>query len=269
LSYNIFCYGRRMSGVVTRISVAPIKGLSLHHPDAVELARDGVPGDRAFFIVDERNEMVSATRLGPLVSATAEHDPVAGTLAISFADGTRIDGEIVLGEPEAVKFFGLELEARPVAGGYSAALSELVGKPVRLVETPGKRAGVDRGAYGAATLISRGSLTRLAEQLGESDVDARRFRMTFEIDGVEPHAEDGWIEHEVRIGEATVKVGGNVGRCALTTRNPDTGVVDLKTLHALGEYRDDVPTTEPLPFGVHAAVVEPGRVAVGDSVAPL
>jgi len=137
---------------------------------------------------------------------------------------------------------------------------------VRLVETPGKRAGVDRGAYGAATLISRASLERLAEQLGEDEVDGRRFRMTFEIDGVEPHAEDGWIDREVRVGGATVRIGGNVGRCALTTRNPETGVVDLKTLHALGEYRDEVPTSEPLPFGVHASVVTPGRVAVGDAV---
>jgi len=258
-----------VSARVTRISVAPVKGLSLHHPEAVELAKDGVPGDRAFFIIDENNEMVSATRLGPLVSATAEHDAEAGTLAIRFADGTTVAGAIELGEPEAVKFFGLGLEARSVQGDYSAALSELVGKPVRLVETPGKRAGVDRGAYGAATLISRASLERLAEQLGEDEVDGRRFRMTFEIDGVEPHAEDGWIDREVRVGGATVRIGGNVGRCALTTRNPETGVVDLKTLHALGEYRDEVPTSEPLPFGVHASVVTPGRVAVGDAVEPL
>jgi hypothetical protein len=30
-----------------------------------------------------------------------------------------------------------------------------------------------------------------------------------------------------------------------------------------------VETTEPLPFGVHAAVAETGRVRVGDPVTPL
>ncbi len=41
------------------------------------------------------------------------------------------------------------------------------------------------------------------------------------------------------------------------------------TLHVLRSYRSQVPTTEPLPFGVHAAVMRPGRVRVGDAVAPV
>lgn len=62
---------------------------------------------------------------------------------------------------------------------------------------------------------------------------------------------------------------GHVGRCAITTQNPDTGVADLDTLKALAAYRGDLETTEPLPFGVHAAVATPGRVRVGDPVQPL
>jgi uncharacterized protein YcbX len=73
----------------------------------------------------------------------------------------------------------------------------------------------------------------------------------------------------VRVGEATVIPQGNVGRCAITTQNPDTGRVDLDTLKALAAYRGDVETTEPLPFGIHAAVAEPGRVRVGDRVEVL
>ena len=64
-----------------------------------------------------------------------------------------------------------------------------------------------------------------------------------------------------------MRVTGNVGRCALTTRNADTGVVDFKTLHHLAAYRRATETTEPLPFGVYAHVLEPGRVRVGDLVA--
>ena len=91
--------------------------------------------------------------------------------------------------------------------------------------------------------------------------------MSEEREDVVEHEEDGWIGRDVTVGDTLLRVTGNVGRCALTTRRPDTGVVDFKTLHYLKAYRDEVPTTEPLPFGVHARVVEPGRVRVGDAVA--
>ena len=61
---------------------------------------------------------------------------------------------------------------------------------------------------------------------------------------------------------------GNVGRCAVTTQNPDSGAPDLDTLKALAAYRRVVETTEPLPFGVYAVVAVPGRVRVGDPVEP-
>ena len=46
--------------------------------------------------------------------------------------------------------------------------------------------------------------------------------MNFGIDGLEPHAEDGWIGKRISIGAAVVVPQGNVGRCAITTQNPET-----------------------------------------------
>jgi len=255
---------------VSWISFTPVKGLRLHHPEAVELTADGIPGDRAFFLVDEAGRMVSLKRLGMLASVLAEHDPAAGTLSLRFPDGREVAGAVELGDPEDAGFYGLGLRVRPVAGPFSAALADHAGAPVRLVAAPRERSGLDRGREGAVTLLSRGSLERLREQSGERDsVDARRFRMTFGIDGVAPHEEDRWVERDVRIGEALVRVTGNVGRCVVTTRDPDGGAVDFPTLHHLQAYRADVETSEPLPFGVHARVVEPGPVRLGDAVAPV
>ena len=93
--------------------------------------------------------------------------------------------------------------------------------------------------------------------------------MTFTVDGVEAHAEDGWLRRPVRIGEAVVRPGGNIGRCAVTTQDPDTGIRSLDTLKLLAETRGHLPTTEPLPFGVWAEVLVPGRVRTGDAVEPL
>jgi uncharacterized protein YcbX len=74
----------------------------------------------------------------------------------------------------------------------------------------------------------------------------------------------------VRFGsDAVVRWHGNVGRCLVTGRDPDTGVATLPTLDLFGEYRRDVETTEPLPFGIYGAVRAPGVVRVGDAVTVL
>lgn len=256
-----------MSGSVAWISYTPVKGLRMLALDETELTADGVPGDRAFFVVDERGHMVSITRLGALAAVVPEHDARAQTLALGFPGGDRVEAAIELGEPENVAFFQLALDARPVLGPFAQALSEHCGKPLRLFAAPPKRTGIDRGRVGAASLLSIASLERLRQESGDPEpVDQRRFRMTFGIDGLQAHEEDAWLQREVRVGEALLRVTGNVGRCAATTRQPETGVVDFKTLHYLKAYRDEVPTTEPLPFGVHASVLEPGRVKLGDPV---
>ena len=93
--------------------------------------------------------------------------------------------------------------------------------------------------------------------------------MLFEIDGVDAHGEDGWIKQPVRIGAALVRLRGDVGRCAITTQNPETGVPDFDTLRTLAAYR---PVTaneagkKHLAFGVYGEVVEPGEVTLGDRV---
>jgi uncharacterized protein YcbX len=90
--------------------------------------------------------------------------------------------------------------------------------------------------------------------------------MLIGIAGTEAHAEDEWIGRPVRVGQAVVVPTGNVGRCAVTTVDPTSGIADLDTLKALARYRGDEMTTEPLPFGVWARVSEPGRISVGDEV---
>lgn len=261
-----------MAGVPPRvawIAFTPVKGLRLRELEAADVTRDGIPGDRAFFLVGEDGTMVNAKRIGALVTVVADYDAPAGRLALRFPDGRVLAGPVELGEPLPVRFHRTTLHARPVLGDFSAALSEHAGAPLRLLAAPPERPGVDRGRDGAVTLLSTGSLRRLQEvAAADEPVDMRRFRMTFGVDGVEPHAEDGW--RDVRVGEALLRVRGNVGRCAITTRNAETGAVDFDTLHHLAAYRrDGIETTEPLPFGVHASVVEPGRVRVGDAVAPV
>jgi hypothetical protein len=187
-------------------------------------------------------------------------------LRLELPDGRVLEDQLALGSPVTTVFYGSPVEAHLVEGPWSEAISEVAAKPLRLVDA-GEDGAVDRGALGAATVISRASLNRLAAEGAMDSIDSRRFRMLIEIDGLEAHAEDAWVGQTVRLGGAVVDFKGHVGRCAITTRNPESGLVDARTLKILGRYRRDAKTTEPIPFGIYGQVAEPGIVRVGDAVA--
>jgi MOSC domain-containing protein len=253
-------------GHVAWIAQAPVKGLALSLVREATLGLTGLAGDRAFYLVDADGRLVNAKRAGALLRARAELDD--GRLRVLLPDGSVAEGDVELGEPVETSFY----ERRPVSGRvvhgpWSHALSNLAKMPLTLVRANEPGAGLDRGVAAAASLVSTASLDALARATGaEGAVDGRRFRMTFGVGGVEAHAEDGWLGRRVWVGEAVVVPRGNVGRCRVTTLDPDTGERDLQTLDAIAEYRADVETTEPLPFGVWCEVAEPGRVAVGDRI---
>ena len=187
-----------------------------------------------------------------------------------FPDGTAVEEEIELDETVETTFYGgRTVTGRIVRGPWAAALSELVGKPLRLVRAENEGDGQDRGGRAGATLVSTASLDALADAAGrDRRVDGRRFRMTIGIDGVAAHAEDEWLGQRVRVGEAALTVRGNAGRCASRRSTPTAASATSTRWARSPSYRGDVPTTEPLPFGVWCEVVEPGSVAVGDPVEP-
>ena len=234
--------------------------------DEVRVLRGGVPEDRRFYLVDERGRMMNGKQLGALNEIVADYDHAARTLALRFPDGGRVAGAVELGEPIATRFYSRPAQARELRGDFSAALSQHVGRPLRIVAGI-DRSGIDRGRGGAVSLVSRASLGALARVADADEVDARRFRMLVVVEGLgEPHEEDTWVGEQIRVGGALVRVRGHVGRCSITHRHPETGIADLQTLDLLRSYRGTLETTEPLAFGIYGEVLEEGRIAVGDPV---
>ena len=256
---------------VARIAIAPVKALALVSPDAVDVTPTGVTGDRRYAILDAEHRLANGKRMGPLVRIVPLIGDDPETLRLRLPDGTVIGGEVELGREVGAVFYGHERPAREVVGPYAEALSEAAGQPLTLVRMTGEGSGLDRADEGGSvSIISMGALEAMADAAGlGAPVDSRRFRMTFTIEGVAPHAEDGWMRRPVRVGGAVVRPGGNIGRCAVTTHDPDTGVRSLDTLRLIAETRGHLLATEPLPFGVWAEVVVPGRVRVGDPVEAL
>jgi len=257
-----------MDARVVRICIAPVKALHVFERDEVELTHAGVVGDRRFWLVDRDRRLVNGKAHPELMRVRPEWDEASRRLALSFPDGSVVEGEAEPGEPFEAELYGTPHPSRLVPGPWQEALSELVGEPVTLLWSEGgaQDRGNDRGGW--ASLISRGSLDQLGAEAGATErVDGRRFRMLFEIDGVEAHAEDAWLGDRVAIGDAVIVPLGDVGRCVVTTCDPDSGVSDFDTLKLLAGYRREG-VTEPLPFGVYCDVAVPGRVRVGDPVRP-
>jgi uncharacterized protein YcbX len=253
---------------VAWITVAPVKGMTLEQRAEVQLETFGVRENRRFHVIGDDGRLMNGKQLGELQQVTPIWDEEAGTLVLRFPDGSVAEGTVELDGPVMTMFYGREVEGRLVRGPWSEALTSFVGRDLRLVQADAPGGAVDRGPA-SVTLLSTGSLEAMRSAAGiQEPVDPRRFRMLFGIEGVGPHEEDSWLGRQVRIGDATVALKGNVGRCIVTSRHPETGVRNLPTLDVLAEYRSEVETTERLPFGVWGRVSEPGRVRLGDTVEP-
>jgi uncharacterized protein YcbX len=259
-----------VAGRVEWISIAPVKGLGLVSLDAAELTEHGVPENRRFHVIDARGRLCSGKRHGPLVRVRPRYDAANEWLALDLPGGGVAEGPAdALGDGVVTVFYGRPVRGHLVEGPFAGALSEVAGEPLRLVRPEQPGAAVDRGRGGAVSLVTTAALHAIADAAGcDGPLDGRRFRMLLGVAGLPPHAEDGWIGSEVRVGGAVVVPRGHVGRCTITAQDPDTGVRDLDTLAAIRAYRGEVESTEPLPFGVHGRVAQPGTVRVGDPVEP-
>jgi uncharacterized protein len=255
-----------MDPVVTRLNVTPVKGLRMQHPDEIVVDETGAVGDRDFILVGEDDKVVTVTTLGALVHMRAEWDPDEGRLLVEADDGETHVGTIDVGDQVLVDWFGRKTRpGRIVAGPWSALISRVAGRPLRLVkmDQPGDGSDVK-----PVTLLGEGSVRRLEQESGLGPIDPRRFRMLIQFTSDEGHIEDAWEGKDLRIGAARLRVGGSVPRCAAVTRDPFEGNRDKPIVKAIKAYRGVCPTGfgNGVPFGVYADVLQAGSVRVGDRV---
>ena len=248
---------------VSRISIAPVRALGLHHPREIRVEHHGVPDDRRYLILSQDGRIFDGTKLGTLVQIRAEleHDPER--LSLTLPNDDVVEGPVALDEPISVTAYGRTFMARPVIGPWARALSAYAGKQLTFVRAERLDHAFDRHPV---SIVSTASVEELGRHLDPTQpVDARRFRMLLELAGAEPHQEDEWMGHDVRIGEVVVHVNAFDPRCVITTQDPETGLRDIPTLHAIKGYRG-LRDGKHIDFGVYAEVVKPGTIRIGDEV---
>lgn len=256
------------AGRIAWISIAPVKSMALQALTEAEIGARGIAGDRRFVVLDGAGRLCNGVRLGRLAAIHPTVAPDGTHLALRFPDGTRVEGDVVRTERLAVDFYGATRTLHGLSGPFDAALSAWAGMPLRLVEADRPGEALDRLPKGGhVTIVSARGLAEVALAGGLDDpLDQRRFRLTLGVEGAPAWAEDGWVGRPLHVGAATIRPGGDVGRCAVTTCDPDTGEPDADTLRWLRAIRGHRATGERLPFGVYARVATPGRVRLGDPV---
>jgi uncharacterized protein len=179
----------------------PVKGLRGERLERLDVAQDGVPGDRGVAVVDERG-IVTGRRKQRMIGVPATLD----------TDGeARVDGH-PWQSPDA----GARI--RDVAGTGARLTRPLSGHEYD--EAP-------------ILLLSDGSVNQLG-------YDHRRFRPNIYFEGADGPVEQEWIGQRVRVGDLILSVDRPDVRCVITTIDPDTIEVDLDVLRRTNDELDGV-----------------------------
>ncbi|MGR3573046.1 MOSC domain-containing protein [Brevirhabdus sp.] len=128
----------------------------------------------------------------------------------------------------------------------------------RVIRLDGR--GMTDTPYPSVSLMNLSTHRQVADRLDMPDLDIRRWRGNFWIDGLPAWQELDWIGRKLRLGAALLQVEEPVVRCLATAANPRTGERDADTLGALQQgwgHRH---------FGVYARVIAAGDVLCGDEL---
>lgn len=235
---------------------APVKGTRHLAHDSIRLDERGPVGDRAWCLVDVGARRVLRTVQHPaLIGVVARTD--GRVLELTLPSGGSVAAEA---EPSretiACDYWGRQVEVTLTDGPHASLLSDHLGKDVRLAKAP--RGGVVFGS--SIAIVGTASLQDLADRTGKP-VAAARFRATLVIETDEPWVEDSWLGQEARVGDARVRIGGPIPRCAVIDHHPETGAKDMRLLKTLVRHRPTNTAGEPM-FGVYAEVLRPGEIQV-------
>ena len=252
-------------GAVTAIYRYPVKGLSAEKIDRVTLLPgECLPHDRRFAIAlgsttfdPEHPEWLPKThfvmlmRDEKLARLQTRFDVESGVLSI--AEGGQVLLRATMSDPQGR---GL------VAEFLTNFLGDAVDGLLRVVSASGHAFADARRRPNATTdkyvsLINRASIEALEAAIGVP-VDPIRFRANTYFGGASAWCEQDWIDSEINLGAARLRVISPITQCAATQVNPVTAERDLDIVTALGR------TFGHTNMGVYAEVVAGGEMSVGD-----
>lgn len=204
---------------LARIVVHPIKSLSAHAIESTRVtAGGGLVGDREYAMVDDRG-VLNGSRTAAVHDIRAAYD--------RDDDGTTVVTLRHTGGDHDVETYHLPEETDAAADWLSDVLDREL-----WLERDTESDLLDRSAPAGPTVVATASLRAVASWYDDADHDVdlgsvrRRFRTNLEVGGVDAFWEDRLYREggrRVRVGDLELRGEGICTRCAVPTRDPDTG----------------------------------------------
>ena len=253
--------------------------------DSVELTPLGIVGDRHWVIRDLDNGGIrGAKKIGDLMKFTAVRNGDAVNITLpngAVVSSTDADVNSRLSEALGIS---VALESLPVDGDLQhfrrgpgdsddpiVELRSIFGReedeplpdftvfPPEVMEfesPPGTH-------YDCWPLLvmTTSAMLALRDALPESVIDIRRFRPSIVIDGAEAgHAEFNWKGRTATIGSAVIEFLDPCPRCVMVTREINADIPQDRSIlrHIVRDLNQNL--------GVYARIVQPGAIAVNDTV---
>jgi uncharacterized protein len=239
----------------------PVKGLTPEPLASVALEPgEAVPFDRAYAIENgagrfdpdaprhlPKINFLMLMRDERLATLRSSFDDLSGTLTISRGGKPVVSGQLTtpLGRQLIEQFIAAYMKA------------ELRGAP-KVVHAPGH--SISDVAAKCVHVVNLASVRELERVVGRK-VDPLRFRANIYLDGLPPWAELAWLDKEIGIGPARLKVFARTRRCEATNVDPATGARDMAIPAQIAR------TWGHQDFGIYANVVAGGAIAPGSPVA--
>ena len=143
-----------MAATVTDLAIAPVKGLQVSRPEWLDIGPAGPAGDRAFLVVEADGRLLLTSRTPRLLEVAASWD--GEQLTLRFPQGTEVTAAPEPGaRGETALYNDRRVAGRLVDGRLAAALSDHLGRPVRLLAREPADTGADDSPV---TLMSTASL---------------------------------------------------------------------------------------------------------------
>jgi uncharacterized protein YcbX len=231
------------SGTVGRVVSLwryPVKSMAAEPLERAEVSWNGVPGDRRWAFI--RDGVVESGFPWLTIRERAE----MRRYRPSFVEPDRPDASAVSVRTPAGETFAV----------IDPALAAELGTGVRVIKQ-------NRGVFDTMplALITTQTIASLGALAGAT-LEVQRFRpnLVVEASGGAPFPEDEWVGRVLRLGGMRMRVDKRDQRCVMVNIDPATDERNAAVLRAITQHREAC-------LGVYGTTVEPGRVAVGDTVA--